>query len=159
MEPFGATIFCDDIRFETYAKISLIGVYGYEMVVVGSFPISLPKLGMLVLVRFHKTQTVPTAKMLIYYPGDAEDAPSHTQEIPTQLDAAQFPWPDPSVYPDPSEFYGVNCPLLFSPVVIRQPGYIRVRVLGGDARVKAGSLKIREATPQEVAQITGTAIP
>jgi hypothetical protein len=152
MEPFGTAVFCDDIRFELSNKISLVGVYGYEMVLFGSFPATLPKLGIFSAVRFPKTQKIPSVKILIYFPGDQEDSPSHTQDIPIQLAPDDFPTPDPSEFPDPSEYYGFNYPILFSPIILRQSGYIRIRAVEGDTRIKVGTMKVREALPNEIAQ-------
>jgi hypothetical protein len=149
MEPFGTAIFCDDIRFESFNKVSLIGVYGYELVLFGSFPASLPKLGIFSSVRFHKTRQLAGAEMRVYFPGDSQETPSHSQHLPVELNPEEFPLPELAEYPDPSEFYGFNHPFLFSPVVIKHAGYIRVRAVAGDMTVKVGSLKVREAGPEE----------
>jgi hypothetical protein len=159
MVPFGTAVFCDDIRFELFNKVSLIGVYGYELMLLGSFPTSLPKLGIFTAVRFHKTRSISGVRMLVYFPGDSEAAPSHSQDIPIQLSPDQYPSADPAEYPDPSEYYGFNHPFLFSPVVVRQAGYIRVRAIAGDTVVKVGSLKLREATPEEIANASSGSPP
>ncbi len=155
MDPFATAIFCDDIRFETANKVSLIGMYGYELVLFGSFPMVLPKFGIFSSVRVPKTQTIDGVKLLIYFPGDAEDLPSHAQDLPIKLQPDDFPAPDPTEYPDPGEYYGFNHPALFSPVVIRQAGYIRVRFIVGDTLIKTGALKVREAQPQEITVQSG----
>jgi hypothetical protein len=159
MEPFGTTLFCDDIRFESFNKTSLIGLYGYEMLLFGNFPAQLPKLGMFCCLRFHKSQKVSGIKIQIYFPGDVEESPSHTQEVGFQFEADNFPLPDPAEYPDPSEYYGFNHPFLFSPVIIKQPGYVRIRATAGSNRIKAGSLKIRAALPAEIAQMNVSTAP
>ncbi len=154
MEPFGTAVFCDDIRFESFNKISLIGVYGYELVLFGTLPATLPKLGIFASVRFHKTRKISGVEMLVYFPGDNQDAPSHSQRLPVELSPEEFPSPDLAVYPDPSEYYGFNHPFLFSPVVIKQGGYIRIRAVAGETIVKVGSLKVREATSEEIERAT-----
>lgn len=160
MDPFATAIFCDDIRFETANKVSLIGTYGYELILFGSFPSVLPKLGIFSSLRFPKTQSINGVRLLVYFPGDAESEPGHTQELPIKLDPSDFPMPDLSEYPDPGEYYGFNHPFLFSPVVIKQSGYIRVRALVGGERIKVGSLKVREAQSYEIAQMqSGSAAP
>jgi hypothetical protein len=156
-QAFGTTLFCDDIRFEFHGKLSLVGVYGYEMVLFGTtFPVTLPKLGLFCAVRFHRSQKISGAKILIYFPEHSEESPTHVQEVPIQLTAEQFPPPDPSEYPEPAEHHGFNHPLLFSPAVVKQPGYIRVRVAEGSDRLKIGSLKIREASSEEIAQVAAS---
>jgi hypothetical protein len=157
MEPFGTAIFCDDVRFESFNKISLIGVYGYELVLFGTFPATLPKLGIFTSVRFHKTRKVSGVDMRIYFPGDPSEAPSHSQHLPVELTPGEFLLPDLAEYPDPSEFYGFNHPFLFSPIVIKQAGHIRVRAIAGDIVVKVGSLKVREGSSEEIARATASA--
>jgi hypothetical protein len=154
MEPFGTALFCDDIRFESLGKLTLVGTYGYEMVLFGAFPATLPKLGIHCSVRFHKSQSVSGVKIMIYFPGDAEDSPTNVQDLPIQLNAERFPNPEPPEYPDPSNYYGFNHPMLFSPVIIKQPGYIRVRAVEGTSRIKIGLLRIREASSEEIAQVS-----
>lgn len=148
-EPFGATIFCDDIRGEVLNKVSLMGVYGYELLIPGSFPAILPKLGLFMLARFHRSEPVNGADVIVYFPGDPEDQPTLSQHINVQLSEELFPQPSPEEYPDPGQYLGFNHPVTFSPAIIKQPGYIRVRVIAGERRVKLGSLKIREPSPQE----------
>jgi hypothetical protein len=155
MEPFGTAIFCDDVRFELQNKMSLIGTYGSELILFGSFPATLPKLGILSSVRFSKAQRVRGGKILIYLPGDSVDSPSHTHDLSIDLRPEEFPNPDPSDYPDFPGIYGFNHPLLVSPVVIRQSGYIRVRGEFEGTTIKIGALRIREATPGEAAGGTG----
>lgn len=149
MEPFGTAVFCDDIRSETFNKFSLMGVYGYELVLFGKFPAMLPRLGIFMSLRVHISQKVDGAKILTYFPGDAQDAPTRTEQINVKLDSETFSLPDPNEYPDPSEFYGFNHHVLFSPAVINQHGFIRVRAIIGGHRIKVGSLKLREALPEE----------
>ena len=45
IEPYGTTVFCDDIRDEVSGKRTYIGVYPNEMLVNGDFPLLLPTFG------------------------------------------------------------------------------------------------------------------
>lgn len=42
--PYGVTIFCDDVREEVSGKQTLVGVYGPELHYTGGFPAKLPVL-------------------------------------------------------------------------------------------------------------------
>lgn len=149
---FGTATFCDDIRAEMLNKISLMGIYGYEMLLYGKFPVTLPKLGIFASLRFHKSKKIDGVDFLVYFPGDKEDAPTFSQHIDVKLEHSLFPQPDPKEYPDPSDQFGLNHPFLFSPAVIKQPGYIRVRAIAGGERIKVGALKVREASEAEAQQ-------
>lgn len=50
-EPFGVTIFCDDIRFELNGKISLVGCYSTEILFHDPAPGVLPTFAALINVR------------------------------------------------------------------------------------------------------------
>ena len=54
--PGGQTIFCDDIRQEVNGKLTLVGVYGPQMIILGSFPISIPVLNALIYLRVGSEQ-------------------------------------------------------------------------------------------------------
>jgi hypothetical protein len=162
MEPTGFTIFCDDIREEVNGKVSLIGCYGSELIVQGAtFPLILPKLG------FHVTVRLPTGtpnlpfKFMVYLPGDAEDHPSINSEttIPDELFAEHRVKPrDPKwekMMGDGPRVTSLRQHFVLSPLVINEEGFIRVRVIHGDARIRAGALKIiYQAAPQITAPST-----
>ena len=50
--PFGYTIFCDDVRNEINGKVTLVGVYAGDVIVLGTLPVTLPKLGL--SVNYHE---------------------------------------------------------------------------------------------------------
>ena len=58
------TIFCDDVRQEIGGKCSYIGVYGGEMFVPG-FPVSLPKLCLVLRVNSPANEPFRSVKMRI----------------------------------------------------------------------------------------------
>ena len=149
MEPFGTTVFCDDIRFETFNKISLVGIYGPELIHFSKFPLWLPKFGIYISVRFPGNYKIDGAKFLMYFPGDPEDAPTSTIDLPWKTDGIS-PMPDPKDFPDLINVYGFNQHFIFSPITIKQAGYIRIRILEGTNRIKIGVLKLREATSAEI---------
>ena len=149
-ESDGTTIFCDDIRVELFNKATLIGMYGYELVVFGKFPVTLPKLGIFLSLRFHREKKINGAQVRVYFPGVFDESAAYIENLPIKLDKDSFPMPDPVQYPDPGEFYGFNHPIMFSPAVIKEAGYIRVRAIAGGETIKCGSLRLREATSDEM---------
>lgn len=142
MEPYGNTIFCDDIRFEQQSKFSLIGCYGYELIIFAPMPASIPKLCMLVSVRLPSIRSVPPLKFNFYFPGISEPTPSIDFAPPK--DQSFPPINDSDVDP----VIGVTLPFLFGPVTIQEEGWLKVRVEYDDKIIKVGALKITSRTAQ-----------
>jgi hypothetical protein len=147
MDPFGIATFCDDIREEVGGKISLIGCYGPDMQFTGiSFPIVIPKLGVHVTSRF-PVEPVPAIKLLLYLPGDLEDAPSMSAELPVPDELRSTPDANYMQHmlaslPDGEPSRVLRYYFIVSPAPIREEGFVRVRMMYGDQRIKLGSLKI-----------------
>jgi hypothetical protein len=57
-EPYGVTIFCDDVRDELFNKKTLIGVYTGELLIGGEFPALLPTFGMMTILSPLKCQSL-----------------------------------------------------------------------------------------------------
>lgn len=148
-EPFGTCLFCDDIRFEMFNKLSLMGIYGPELISWTKFPLALPRLGIYTSARFHQSEIISSPKVLVYFPGDADGTPTVSQDVPFHLSPETIPKLDRTEYPDPGEFFGFNHPIILAPAVIKQSGYMRVRVVAGPHRVKAGMMRVREASDEE----------
>ena len=65
MQSYGMTIFCDDIREELSGKISLIGVYGGDLVVNAPFPLWLPRICFLINAFFNPELTIKSPQLII----------------------------------------------------------------------------------------------
>jgi hypothetical protein len=138
MDPFGIAIFCDDIREEVGGKVSLAGCYAYDMRFTDiSFPIGIPKLGIYVVGRLPSDQPIPPLQLLVYFPGDA-DEPSVKIDIPQ----TSLPESPSSLDPDLQRAGGLRYPLLIAPALFREPGFVRVRLMYGQQRLRLGALKI-----------------
>ena len=142
----GNTIFCDDIRQEVAGKISVMGIYGAELNVFSSFPTVLPKLCLVVMARFPLEQTITNPKLQIYLPED-DETPSILLELPDwpvtkeqTEQKSELPFPDALQLNSRFSFHTL------SPFFIRQEGWLRVRVLTDEGRLKVGALKIK-STP------------
>lgn len=140
MEPYGITTFCDDIRFEQHGKISLIGCYGHELIVFSEFPVVLPKLCVFVQLRFPST-TISSVKILIYFPGDEDGAPTILQDLPPPEEVA-LKLPEQANDKDLQRQISLNHFIIISPMLLKQHGRIKVRAMLNDQIVRVGTLKI-----------------
>jgi hypothetical protein len=143
MEPFGTTIFCDDIRFEQQGTLSLIGCYGPDLIVFSEFPVALPKLGLLVQLRLPiNIEPVVGLRIAIYLPGDEADHPTIKHELPPIPEVQPDVLADVEKDKDIQKLMSINYPFLHSPFVLPKEGRIKVRALIGDKIIRIGTLKI-----------------
>src|SRR5260370_3780201 len=149
LEPNGFTIFCEDSREEVNGKLSLIGCYGADLRILGGqFPILLPKLGFHITVRLPIDAPNLPLKILVYLPGQRDDQPTLTTDatIPDELIAEHESKPRDAkrdaLIGSELTFRGIRQHFVLSPVPITEEGLIRVRVVYGDTRIRAGVLKI-----------------
>lgn len=145
MEAHGYTIFCDDIREEVGGKSTLVGCYTGELLHQGAYPITLPKLGLVVhlLVPPDKmprtfelnVEFMPTGQMLFNVSNDL-----------TGLDVnSLMPPKDPNV-DDEERYIRLASNIILSPFVASQDGKLHVRAMLDGHLVRLGSLKIRRVT-------------
>jgi hypothetical protein len=143
MDPFGLTIFCDDIRHEFDGKISLIGCFPASTLLLGEFPTTIAKLGLSVHFVFPRAQKIREFEVRIYLPEDRGDVPSITDklDLPSEgldLSQSQLPSIDTDVVP----VTRITRNIILSPVQFKSEGLIRVRVVFNGTHVKAGTLGI-----------------
>ena len=143
--PYGYTLFCDDIRQEINGKVSLIGVYGGDLIVAGPLPVALAKLALRITYIEQPGESTEPVEIHIYLPGNPDGQP--IQRIPLPVDFR-------SMAPDPHP--GLTDPLLiavfnmeFSPLPLQQEGQIKVRAYRGDLEIRLGTLLVhaRQAPP------------
>lgn len=147
---YGITTFCDDIRFEQFGKLTLVGCYGSELLLHEQFPYLLPRLGIFVQLRFPPNQRSPS-QIKIYFP-ENENEPAITMDIPTQTQEDTQKLSLHSLDPDITTQLATNIPFIAGPIMLEKEGYIKVRVLCGDQLLKVGTLRIRKATRPELQQ-------
>jgi hypothetical protein len=144
-EAHGITIFCDDIRRERDNKTSLIGVYGDELILFTPPPVVLPKLGFHIDARFPIDNVIDEdVNLVIYFPGDPEEAPRINEKIPWKSGEppAKIPFPDAVPAFHFLKYY------VLSPVEIREVGHIRVRLLYSGHRIRVGALHVVYQSPK-----------
>jgi hypothetical protein len=136
----GYTIFCDDIRQEIGNKQSLMGIYGTEMHVHKPFPTAMHRMGFHIVLREDLDAPLTNMTLCIFLPGDEKDKPTYKAEI--ERSAGQIPPPPPNSDPSTRRMFALN--VVLNPVVLKEPGHIRVRMLVGNEEVKLGSLVVKQ---------------
>lgn len=156
---YGNSTFCDDIRQEVGGKLSYMGVYNGSMTIHVPFPVLLPKF-VIGITYFEKhNQVTSDVSFRVFMPGDAEDAPSARMDVPMAEHRAKTP---PLVDPEFKTHEPVrraDFAFPFTPFLIQQRGFIRVRAFLGDEIVKLGSLKIDQQTTDPLPGILGPIEP
>jgi hypothetical protein len=144
--PYGYSLFADDLRREEAGKITLVGLYGTEMIVFRSLPATLPKLALSVTYIERPDESDEPLELVVYFPGDSDDAPSHrthlTAETLNEFRKKHTLEPEAD---DPRMILRLDA--VFSPLQLKQEGYIRVRMIRGDTEIMLGSLRVRSKQP------------
>jgi len=144
---FGYTLFCDDVRQELGGKASFIGCYRGIMFVHDPFPAVIPKF--VVAINFFQRKEVirDSVRVRIYLPGDVEDHDKPAQiegVIGSARESAERIAADLSKFPGVDTSYmRIESPLVFTPLILSQPGIIKVRILlDNDLAVRIGQLQV-----------------
>jgi hypothetical protein len=136
LKPFALTTFCDDIRYETGGKFSLIGVYHEALIFAGAtFPFTLNRLGLSITFVEHPSAPVADIDIHVLLPGDVREKPAFAFRIEPR-----------EVQPIPDDPEGtrrtLNFHLMLGPLTIRQSGLIKVRLINKGRRYRAGALHV-----------------
>jgi hypothetical protein len=138
-DPYGWTIFCDDIRPEMGGKFSFMGVYRGFMFVHSDFPITVAKFGLAISYRINLDDPrLDDVTVEVSLPGDDDKEASMKAVIPVTKMIVDS---DPATsVGDTFREFGLN--IILSPLRIRAPGLISVRAHGGAGVIRLGSLKV-----------------
>lgn len=145
--PFGSSIFCDDIRHEIGGKRTYVGVYQNSMIVNGGFPATLTKFCIAIDFKTRPSDPDVPLTLRVSFPGDDPDKPTVNERVnieEVRAEMAKIPIPphfDDPIIPLTFEFN-------FAPLVIREPGLIRVRALAGETEIKLGSIEVRQGAAE-----------
>lgn len=148
-EPYGCTIFCDDIRAEVDNKFSLMGVYTGSLVVHSEFPVTLPKFALAVRYRVaFDDDRLEDVQVAVFLPGD-EEKPSVAATIPISrmLDAT-----DSGAKPA-GAFREFHANIVLAPLTLKQKGKISVRARGGAGVIRLGALNVDQHLPTQSAEV------
>lgn len=146
---YGNAVFCDDIRTEIDGKSSLIGVYTNQMFVHGDFPVTLPKFAFSITFVQKKKIFDPNVGIRIFLPQDPDDAPSIQADMGEHSEGAvlaNIPRPNFPMPPESDQaVVALRANLIFAPLVIAQPGAIKVRIARRGDLVRLGGLYVSKA--------------
>jgi hypothetical protein len=143
---YGYSLFCDDLRREEHGKITLVGLYGWEMIVFRSMPTTLPKLAVSVTYIERPGESEEPLELVVYFPGDSDDTPTHRTSLASDL-VEQFRKMMAKERTDDDPILILRLDAVFSPVHLKQEGYIKVRMIRGDTEIRLGSLRVRAQPP------------
>ncbi len=139
-EPYGWTIFCDDIREEVGGKSSFMGVYKGTMIINDVFPAIVPKFAMSINYRIFRGDTrLNDIDLKIFLPGDDDANPSVATVIPVSEIFAEIDTPTSAE----SSFAQISFSVILSPMILKEAGKIKVRGTGGAGLLKLGTLKVQ----------------
>lgn len=147
---YGYTIFCDDVRQEVNAKLSYMGIFPFSVSIEGTFPAAIGKLCL--SIYFFELQKLAMARdwevpLLVYGPGQTLETPAAQAVIPILPTSAQENLKRSPTYESEENLYAIGSVLIiFNPLVIHEPGWIRVRARYKDELIKLGSLRVDQGT-------------
>lgn len=141
-QPYGTTIFCDDIRQEISGKHTLVGCYMNEMNFNGPAPGMLPVFSAYVKVVIPISIEFSKIKFLI----TKEEGAEVTEILSQEIDINEKPIPseaEEEVEKNEERVYVLNAPFRWTNFTMNTPGQIKVRVyLDDEVEIKAGTLKV-----------------
>jgi len=144
---FGYSIFCDDVRQEIGGKATFIGVYRAVIFVHESFPAVIPKFVIAINFFQRKSAVRDNAKVRIYLPGEEEDydKPAQIEGVigGLQEGAEKITTSMQKIPGADTSFMRIESPLVFTPLILAEPGLIKVRVILDDELViRIGQLQV-----------------
>lgn len=137
--PYGYTVFCDDVRQETGGKTSHMGIYRSKLIVNTSLPVTIPRLAFVIYYFERPDESTEPVSLHVYMPGDDDNAPVFTANLPVDAMRAQVQERDtPAVDP----LISVILSFVAGPVELKSEGPIRVRAYRGDLEIRLGTLLV-----------------
>ncbi len=152
---WGMSIFCDDIRQEVAGKLSLIGVYGPDMVMAGAFPMVYPKL--CIFVSYYEIVDSSTADLSLKISvktKDNEMVINETQLPRKDVMANRLPIDQALGDTESGRVNIFRLPIIFSPFHIPGECLLKVRMHCDDVITKLGVLWIRAISPTDNVQLS-----
>jgi hypothetical protein len=140
-QPWGTTIFCEDIRAEIGGKITLVGIYLDELTSQSPFPVVLPKFAFWINYFEVPGSMSGDGKLYISLPGDSK--PSIESDIPMEQHRAQGGNNVDADDPEVGIRIRLLMPIVIAPLVLKQPGRILVRLHFGERVIRLGALPIK----------------
>ena len=146
VDVYGYSVFCDDVRQEVNAKQSFMGVYPNAMSIHGTFPASIPKL--CISIYFCELQALAEKRdwiipIAVFGPGESFDNPALKGELPAPDENYINSLKNFPKYANADELYAVaNINISFIPLLIKEPGWLKVRARYNDRIIRLGSIRV-----------------
>lgn len=148
-QPHGYTLFCEDVRHEVDGKITMVGVLGAEIVLQADLPSTLPQLSVWVIFCEALNDSFDSLTIELALPGRSYEDAIIRAEFPSEQ-AQREPILDDV---DADELRAVmNFQFKLGPIVIDQPGRIRVRAIRNGLAIPLGSMLIRSNASENTIQ-------
>ena len=150
--PYGLTIFCDDIRQEVNGKLTLVGCYGSDLHILGTYPAVLPTLAAHINIRLPFSLAIESLKIVV----TKEDSGGVEEIMSMEADTSEASKPDEEMKDQiikGEKILSILVPFKWSPVQFLSDGKIKVRgYIDGTTELKLGSLtvslyKVDDAAP------------
>lgn len=148
-EPFGFTIFCDDLRQEVGGKVSMIGVYSETMIFESAAPAVLARLVLATTYVEPRGFDELPVSLRVVAPGHAEPilmAPVLPAGPRTVMSALETP--DAAEIPN---YMLARFTIPLMNLFLPEPGRLGVEYVRGDSVVRGGSLLVGFNPPTETA--------
>lgn len=137
-EPFGYTIFCDDIREEVGNKLTLVGVYTDRMgVQTETLPIAIPVFGLLARVFVPASFSFSSLRYVV-----EKVIPGNAPEVLHRTDTIRVPDIPPPPETLEAAIFTLNLSAKISPLLLSENCRIRSLVYLDEVEVKLGSLLV-----------------
>lgn len=142
-EPYGTTIFCDDIRHEVNGKLTLVGCYSAVLNFNGPAPGLLPTFAALVNIRIPKLINFNTIKLRVLKEGGSEVDEIFEMEVGVDEKAKRAAFEGEDTKNKEEKILSMTFPLQWSPLEVKKSGFIKVRAHLDDGKeIRLGALKI-----------------
>jgi len=141
--PSGYTIFCDEVRQEIGGKLLFIGVYSGDMVVFGAPPFAMRSFTAVVNYLERPGESHFPVKLKLFAPG-SETAVS---EFELSLDEARAQFNAVAAPPGEDPMLKSLILMQVSPLIITEPGLIKVRAYRGSDEFRLGTLNVIFQSP------------
>jgi hypothetical protein len=135
---YGHVVFCDDVRQEIGEKFTIVGTYGGELTVFGTFPAVLPKLCAVAWMNSPVLNPIKHAKFTL--------SGTPLGDIREELDTGGIPENVPNF--EGATRMDVMVTLSITPCIINEAGTVTVDVETEAGILTIGKLKIRTAPPE-----------
>ena len=151
-EPYGIAVFCDDIRQEINGKLTLVGCYGPELRILGTYPTVLPILAAQVNIRVPGMSKIESLRIVVTKE-DADGLEEILSMEPDTTDGLAASDEEKSLIESGEKIMSVSVGCKWSPIQFTSDSKIKVRAfINGGEEVKLGSLYISAIETTEASE-------